>query len=264
MAVFACGQPEVGESNAIPPKTTKNLEATREQSLEHWSWPGDAALAEEATQEAFIRGYRRLCPLGDGAKFADWTTSIARQTDISVTLLRLMCYAGIRQVLPGFQSRRCPDAHQRGQPLKSGALNAKNAPESTICGVHQKRSHTTCSMLLLVPISFPRTAPCRASRTNLPSDALWSRRFPPSHFCFLLFRRVLWPLPSAPCRAGATRRRVSFQHVSVSGFQNSPPHFPLSPPPVSAHHCPTLRHGRHNCTVISRLPGVPLGPPPSR
>src|ERR1035437_2887475 len=33
------------------------------------------------------------------------------------------------------QSRRCPEADRRGQPLQSGALNAKNVPESTICGV---------------------------------------------------------------------------------------------------------------------------------
>ena len=35
-----------------------------------WSRLGNAALAEEATQEAFIRAYRRLWLLGDGAKFS--------------------------------------------------------------------------------------------------------------------------------------------------------------------------------------------------
>ena len=36
-------------------------------------------------------------------------------------------------------------------------------------------------------------------------------------------------------------------------------HFPLSTSPVSAHHHVTFRHGRRNCTVISRSPGVPSG-----
>jgi RNA polymerase sigma factor (sigma-70 family) len=51
-----------------------------------WSRLGDAALAEEATQEAFIRGYRRLWLLGDGAKFAGWITSIARNAAINLGL----------------------------------------------------------------------------------------------------------------------------------------------------------------------------------
>src|ERR1035441_3715382 len=51
-----------------------------------WSRLGDAALAEEATQEAFIRGYRRLWLLGDGAKFAGWITSIARRAAINLGL----------------------------------------------------------------------------------------------------------------------------------------------------------------------------------
>jgi hypothetical protein len=41
------------------------------------------------------------------------------------------------------QSRGCPEAHRRGQPLQSGARNAKNAPESAICGVLLNRPATT-------------------------------------------------------------------------------------------------------------------------
>ena len=48
-----------------------------------WSRLGDAALAEEATQEAFIRAYRRLWLLGDGAKFAGWVSTIARRAATS-------------------------------------------------------------------------------------------------------------------------------------------------------------------------------------
>ncbi len=48
-----------------------------------WSRLGDAALAEEVTQEAFIRAYRGLALLGDGAKFAGWINSIARNIAIN-------------------------------------------------------------------------------------------------------------------------------------------------------------------------------------
>lgn len=51
-----------------------------------WSRLGDATLAEEATQEAFIRGYRRLWLLGDGAKFSGWITSVARNIAINLGL----------------------------------------------------------------------------------------------------------------------------------------------------------------------------------
>jgi RNA polymerase sigma factor (sigma-70 family) len=51
-----------------------------------WSRLGDATLAEEAAQEAFIRGYRRLWLLGDGAKFAAWITTIARHAAINLGL----------------------------------------------------------------------------------------------------------------------------------------------------------------------------------
>ncbi len=75
-----------GLVSRMPPVHPQNRGAKSDRLLEHWSRLGDAALAAEATQEAFIRGWRRLWRLGDGAKFADWTTSIARHTDISVTL----------------------------------------------------------------------------------------------------------------------------------------------------------------------------------
>jgi len=51
-----------------------------------WSRLGDAALAEEAAQEAFIRGYRSLWLLGDGEKFGGWITSIARRAAINFGL----------------------------------------------------------------------------------------------------------------------------------------------------------------------------------
>ena len=51
-----------------------------------WSRLGDAALAEEVTQEAFIRAYRRLWLLGDGAKFTGWVNTIARHVAINFGL----------------------------------------------------------------------------------------------------------------------------------------------------------------------------------
>ena len=51
-----------------------------------WSRLGDAALAEEATQEAFIRAYRSLPLLGDGAKFSAWISAIARNLSVSLGL----------------------------------------------------------------------------------------------------------------------------------------------------------------------------------
>jgi RNA polymerase sigma-70 factor (ECF subfamily) len=51
-----------------------------------WSRLGDAGLAEEATQEAFIRAYRRLSWLGDGRKFAGWVNTIARRVAINFGL----------------------------------------------------------------------------------------------------------------------------------------------------------------------------------
>lgn len=51
-----------------------------------WSRLGDAHLAEEVTQETFIRAYRRLWLLGDGARFAGWVSTIARRLAINFGL----------------------------------------------------------------------------------------------------------------------------------------------------------------------------------
>jgi RNA polymerase sigma factor (sigma-70 family) len=47
---------------------------------------GDAALAEEVAQESFIRAYRRLWLLGDGAKFSAWIAAITRRLAINCGL----------------------------------------------------------------------------------------------------------------------------------------------------------------------------------
>jgi RNA polymerase sigma factor (sigma-70 family) len=51
-----------------------------------WSRLGNATLAEDAAQEAFIRAYRSLPLLGNGAKFSAWVTAIARNTAHSLGL----------------------------------------------------------------------------------------------------------------------------------------------------------------------------------
>jgi RNA polymerase sigma-70 factor (ECF subfamily) len=51
-----------------------------------WSRLGDATLAEEVAQESFIRAYRRLWLLGDGAKFSAWIAAITRRLAINCGL----------------------------------------------------------------------------------------------------------------------------------------------------------------------------------
>jgi RNA polymerase sigma-70 factor (ECF subfamily) len=51
-----------------------------------WSRLGDATLAEDATQEAFIRAYHRLWLLDNGAKFSGWISAIARRVAINFGL----------------------------------------------------------------------------------------------------------------------------------------------------------------------------------
>jgi len=51
-----------------------------------WSRLGNADLAADATQEAFIKGYRRLAYLNHGGKFAPWITTIARNVAINLGL----------------------------------------------------------------------------------------------------------------------------------------------------------------------------------
>lgn len=49
-----------------------------------WSRLGDRALAEEAAQETFIAGYRRLSLLGRAERFGAWISTIARHTAINL------------------------------------------------------------------------------------------------------------------------------------------------------------------------------------
>ena len=51
-----------------------------------WSRLGNAALAEDVAQEAFIRAYRGLWLLGDGASFSGWVAAITRRVAINFGL----------------------------------------------------------------------------------------------------------------------------------------------------------------------------------
>jgi RNA polymerase sigma-70 factor (ECF subfamily) len=53
-----------------------------------WCRLGDRDLAEEVTQEAFIKGYRRLVLLGKAERFGAWITAIARNLSINLGLSR--------------------------------------------------------------------------------------------------------------------------------------------------------------------------------
>jgi RNA polymerase sigma-70 factor, ECF subfamily len=53
-----------------------------------WCRLGDPDLAEEATQEAFIKGYRHLGSLNQAGRFAEWITAIARHAATSLGLRR--------------------------------------------------------------------------------------------------------------------------------------------------------------------------------
>ena len=53
-----------------------------------WCRLGDQDMAEEATQEAFIKAFRQLPLLGQGGKFAAWITAIARNAAINIGLRR--------------------------------------------------------------------------------------------------------------------------------------------------------------------------------
>ncbi len=53
-----------------------------------WSHLGDANLAEDAAQEAFIKAYRYLATLRDPSKFSGWLARIARNISISLSRTR--------------------------------------------------------------------------------------------------------------------------------------------------------------------------------
>jgi RNA polymerase sigma-70 factor, ECF subfamily len=53
-----------------------------------WSRLGDADLAQEATQEAFIKGYQHLAFLNHGGKFSAWIMAITRNLAVNLGLKR--------------------------------------------------------------------------------------------------------------------------------------------------------------------------------
>jgi RNA polymerase sigma-70 factor (ECF subfamily) len=85
-----------------------------------WSRLGDAALAEEVTQEAFIRAYRRLWLLGDGAKFSGWVSTIARRMAINFGLRhRRELNKRERWALENFEETAPGKSAEASEPLHS-------------------------------------------------------------------------------------------------------------------------------------------------
>ena len=85
-----------------------------------WSRLGDAALAEEAAQEAFIRGYRRLWLLGDGHQIVHAGREHRERTGV---------FAAVHQF---FQLRRAADATDEMDAFaRARVVNAENRPKNS-------------------------------------------------------------------------------------------------------------------------------------
>lgn len=137
---------------------------------------------------------------GAGAEFVYGT----KWGENRVTLSRLRCYVGIRQVLPGSQSRRCPEAHRRGQRLQSEACNAKYSPESAICGLSQ--------------IGQPLQVVCFGwSRFPIPEACLAGVGGP--IYGFYASRSSLWPSRFAPLSQCQYRPRLCRRPVHARESQ---------------------------------------------
>jgi RNA polymerase sigma-70 factor (ECF subfamily) len=103
-----------------------------------WSRLGDPTLAEEVTQEAFIRAYRRLWMLGDGEKFAPWVSSIARRLAINSGLRHRRELSkrerwALEQALPEASSPQPEDTDASCSPETLGHWLAELAPAHREC-----------------------------------------------------------------------------------------------------------------------------------
>ncbi len=103
-----------------------------------WSRLGDPTLAEEVTQEAFIRAYRRLWMLGDGEKFAPWVSSIARRLAINSGLRHRRELSkrerwALEQALPDASSPQPEDTDGSCSPETLGHWLAELEPAHREC-----------------------------------------------------------------------------------------------------------------------------------
>ena len=103
-----------------------------------WSRLGDPTLAEEVTQEAFIRAYRRLWMLGDGERFAPWVSSIARRLAINSGLRHRRELSkrerwALEQALPEASSPQPEDADASCSPETLGQWLAELEPAHREC-----------------------------------------------------------------------------------------------------------------------------------
>jgi hypothetical protein len=145
--------------------------------------------------------------------------------DLSAFCLKLR----IRQVLPGSQSRRCPEAQRRGQTLYSEAGNAKNAPESTICGALRKRSTAAGSVVWLVQFSSARTT----LHHSLPSagepwSLVESSRQTPQDFRVNVEAATVPGPIEVPRLSGATGGGVAWQPCSAAADVSRLPQYQVS------------------------------------
>lgn len=140
--------PKISEQDAadVDAVRTGDLERYRELVERHhrrvyavaWSRLGDPTLAEEVTQEAFIRAYRRLWMLGDGQKFAPWVSSIARRLAINSGLRHRRELSkrerwALEQSLPEASSPQPEDTDASCSPETLGHWLAELAPAHREC-----------------------------------------------------------------------------------------------------------------------------------
>jgi RNA polymerase sigma-70 factor (ECF subfamily) len=96
VATAEAASTEVADAFAIKAIRGGDRERYRELMERHsskvfavaWSRLGDRHLAEEAAQEAFIKGYQRLALLDHAERFGSWITAIARNAAINLGLKR--------------------------------------------------------------------------------------------------------------------------------------------------------------------------------
>src|ERR1039458_2388473 len=94
----------------------------------------------------------------------------------------------------------------------------------------------------------------------------------PFHNSSFIIHPFLMPALENKHASQAALAAFRFQHFSLPTLDfrlwtldfPQPPHNFRAFFPARAHHRATLRHGRHNCTVTSRSPGVLPGTPPPR
>jgi RNA polymerase sigma-70 factor, ECF subfamily len=87
-----------------------------------WARLGDPHMAEEATQETFIKGYRRLGFLNHEGRFAAWIAAIARNVSINLGVRRRHELKKRNRWALEMESERAPDSSPPEEPISRETL----------------------------------------------------------------------------------------------------------------------------------------------